>query len=727
MRLWLLLVDHTSRAFGGLFKVEIPSGNIYALKKKVKEEWGDRLSCIDAADLTVLRCTDPTITLGYGSREVRDLRVNNIFSSQKVKQLDEMQVIEELNVMKEEVLLVQALDIVLNEGHHFITSKVNEKYEDVFLQADTQGNFTIEDFYSNRITFLSEDASRKRKADDKMRAIAETLVDEATSKEYFDYSRADISEPTVNRHEVIHFCHVSSVPREKYLEKRFKEEDANWLFFDAIAQHFKSLPSNITCHGARITVRFASGNSEGSWQFPLIVRVETGYHTYRSKSDFLVLKFGLPRGASVVRFANTYLDAYRAERDFIFVAIFVGDIGVADRYLMYQTGGSQEVFLKKRAFDLKNKDSRVKFALKFYNLASALKDKSDLENEDTRRKVEEFAHHVYKLSRDHNLSRFIIKTQLPASTGSDEGNQPGSSVHQKGDTGDATGQLEACGYVVVPDVIETDHGIWELLDKLPPHIRTVYRWSNRSKKELIAKRLRKGSVELHILKHLHLMWPQSPHIISLIETIPSTTGGWLILPKLHSICNQRLMNRGGLHGCVQLSQGLIKGLTYLHEHNVAHRDIKPGNLVCDDAFHPQIIDFDAAVQVQDENTETDEYRGTEDWTAPEMGKENGPTPMHSPIKADRWSCGRVLLCYIMLGKGDSPLSKFAEQLMVDEPQKRPSLLEWDKWSAALYSDMANVLGKEVRPGQDMVEVNGESMKPPDAKKPRLEVTEQGSG
>ncbi|KAH9029236.1 kinase-like domain-containing protein [Lactarius pseudohatsudake] len=677
-----------------------------------------------------------------------------------------MQVIEELNVMKEEVLFVQASDFVLNEGH-FITSRVNEKYEDVFLQADTQGNFTIEDFYSNRITFLSESESRseddvpkfvekheetlgrKRKADDKMRAIAETLVDEATSKEYFDYSRADISEPTVNRHEVIHFCHVSSVPGEKYLEKRFKGEDANWLFFDAIAQHFKSLPSNITGHGARITVRFASGDSEGSWRFPLIVRVGTGYHTYRSKSDFLVLKFGLPRvgvainafppdqpavdhhclvlqGASVVRFANTYLDAYRAERDFIFVAIFVGDIGVADRYLMYQTEGSQEVFLKKRAFDLKNKDSRVKFALEFYNLASALKDKSDLESKDTRRKVEEFEDHVYKLSRDHNLSRFTIKTQLPASTGSDEGNQPGSSVHQKGDTGDATGQLEACGYAVVPDVIETDHGIWELVGKLPPHIRTVYRRSDRSKKELIAKRLRKGSVELHILKHLHSMRPQSPHIISLIETIPSTTGGWLILPKLHSICDQRFMNCGGLHGRVQLGQGLIKGLAYLHEHNVAHRDIKPGNLVCDNAFHLQIIDFDAAVQVQDENTETDEYRGTEDWTAPEMGKEDGPTPMHSPIKADRWSCGRVLLRYIMLGKGDSPLFKFAEELMADEPKKRPSLLEWDKWSAALYSDMANVLGKEVRSGQDIVEVDGESMKPPDAKKPRLEVTEQGS-
>jgi serine/threonine protein kinase len=60
------------------------------------------------------------------------------------------------------------------------------------------------------------------------------------------------------------------------------------------------------------------------------------------------------------------------------------------------------------------------------------------------------------------------------------------------------------------------------------------------------------------------------------------------------------MNRGGVRRRVQLGWGLIKGLGYLHEHKVAHRDVKPHKLVCDDDFELQIIDFDVAIKVQDE-------------------------------------------------------------------------------------------------------------------------------
>jgi hypothetical protein len=42
------------------------------------------------------------------------------------------------------------------------------------------------------------------------------------------------------------------------------------------------------------------------------------------------------QGASIVRFANTMLDAYKKEKDFIFVTIYIHNDGQVDRYLLYQ-------------------------------------------------------------------------------------------------------------------------------------------------------------------------------------------------------------------------------------------------------------------------------------------------------------------------------------------------------------------------------------------------------
>ena len=78
----------------------------------------------------------------------------------------------------------------------------------------------------------------------------------------------------------------------------------------------------------------------------------------------------------------------------------------------------------------------------------------------------------------------------------------------------------------------------------------------------------------------------------------------------------------------------------------------------------------------------------------------------------------------MVGKGDHCLSKFANQLMAKDPRQRPSLFQWPEVSTSSFSDVGSVLkvsGKEVlQPREDIVEVDGESMRPPDAKRPRLE-------
>jgi hypothetical protein len=92
-----------------------------------------------------------------------------------------------------------------------------------------------------------------------------------------------------------------------------------------------------------------------------------------------------------------------------------------------------------------------------YNLSSALNDEN--ESGDTKRKVEELATSVSKVSKEHKLPTFTGKTKR----GED---QAEPNVRRKANDGGANEQLEACGYEVVPDVLETDGGAWELISKV---------------------------------------------------------------------------------------------------------------------------------------------------------------------------------------------------------------------------------------------------------------------
>jgi hypothetical protein len=81
------------------------------------------------------------------------------------------------------------------------------------------------------------------------------------------------------------------------------------------------------------------------------------------------------------------------------------------------------------------------------------------ENGDTKRRVRNFAASIHEISLEHDLPTFTSKTE-------DGEDKTEPNVRRKGGDGGAIGQLEACGYEVVPDVLETDGGTWELISKV---------------------------------------------------------------------------------------------------------------------------------------------------------------------------------------------------------------------------------------------------------------------
>jgi len=209
---------------------------------------------------------------------------------------------------------------------------------------------------------------------------------------------------------------------------------------------------------------------------------------------------------------------------------------------------------------------------------------------------------------------------------------------------------------------------------MPDHILTVYRPGDPGR-EFIAKKLRRKSDELKILTLLKNTETKSIHVVRLIQSF----GGWAILPKMVPLedaewpfaCESEV---------VKVCKGLIAGVRYLHSNRIAHRDIKPNNLVVDREFCLKIIDFDLAMQVKDENEEVDDQWGTNGWMAPEVENEL----RHSPIRADRWACGQVI--QYLLGKVEtvdkefSRLEEIARKLYANNPKERPSLLDHE-WSS----------------------------------------------
>ncbi|KAL4256150.1 Kinase-like protein [Pleurotus pulmonarius] len=374
-------------------------------------------------------------------------------------------------------------------------------------------------------------------------------------------------------------------------------------------------------------------------------------------------------GASVVRFANGFVDPFKEQKDFVLAAIYIGQTGSVQWHTLYQNRNERKVCYRTEEFDFNKPVDRIKFALRLYNFYFAIGGESNAKSQIAAYKCQVNSH-MPKLK-----SFYTGRGTKRDATNSGEGNAR-PRMRPRGD--DPT-ELEAHGYIVEPDRIETEDGIFESLRKLPSNLLTVFRPSDPDTM-LVAKKIRKESNELEILRLIHLIQPQSEHIITLLDSFHGQSSSWVILPKIMNNVEDWLwydLNQFSPH-LSPVCWGIIKGLAYLHEHHIAHRDIKPENLLVDHKFCLKIIDFDVAVQVRDDDEEVDDHCGTEGWVAPEIEMRS---PTYSPIKADRWSCGAVIL-YIFgrLRQTDTMLETIAKKLKADTPEQRLSLVEWPKWS-----------------------------------------------
>lgn len=127
---------------------------------------------------------------------------------------------------------------------------------------------------------------------------------------------------------------------------------------------------------------------------------------------------------------------------------------------------------------------------------------------------------------------------------------------------------------------------------------------------------------------------------------------------------------------------IIKGLQYLHIHQVMHRDLKSANILITDDAIVKLIDFGCSKRINDGEISMS-LIGSPYWMAPEVALQQG----HS-YSSDIWSFGCLL---IEMCTGNPPWSEYSNKAvevikLISTPEKLPNfpecplaLLELIKW------------------------------------------------
>ncbi|GIY32045.1 hypothetical protein CDAR_411361 [Caerostris darwini] len=174
------------------------------------------------------------------------------------------------------------------------------------------------------------------------------------------------------------------------------------------------------------------------------------------------------------------------------------------------------------------------------------------------------------------------------------------------------------------------------------------------------KRRRAADVRHEIVHEIHVLELSAhhPNIVQLHEVFETPSEIFLVLELVEGGELQRVLDDEeslGERDAAHLLRQILVGLAFLHEHNIAHLDLKPQNLLLTKPFpegEVKLCDFGISRLIT-RGIEVREIVGTPDYVAPEV--------LHyEPISlaTDMWSVG--VLTYVLLS-GHSPFAGDTKQ------------------------------------------------------------------
>jgi serine/threonine protein kinase len=123
-----------------------------------------------------------------------------------------------------------------------------------------------------------------------------------------------------------------------------------------------------------------------------------------------------------------------------------------------------------------------------------------------------------------------------------------------------------------------------------------------------------------------------------------------------------------------VAKQLFEAIDFMHQHSVAHLDLKPANITIPvNGGCLTIIDFNRSVRVNGVDDMFSGIVGAGGYLPPEVKAGRG---LYNAIRADLWSCGKTLheLCDSCWPSADrDALLEICRQLMNKDPKKRPMM------------------------------------------------------
>ncbi|EAY07620.1 CAMK family protein kinase [Trichomonas vaginalis G3] len=227
-----------------------------------------------------------------------------------------------------------------------------------------------------------------------------------------------------------------------------------------------------------------------------------------------------------------------------------------------------------------------------------------------------------------------------------------------------------------------------------------------------------------------LMSLSHQNIIRLYDHFTENNCFFIILEYCQLGSMQDTLNKKGLpkEQFINYARQIVSALTFVHSKNIAHRDIKPGNILIDSLGHIKLSDF--GISITNANNMIEPFSGSLLYMPPEIILKKP----HNPMQADIWSLG-VLFAYMINGRapwqcdnvnslrtciiaGDFKLRANTPPEIIDliskmmriDPNERPSVAEILNYKLFEKDPLDGMLSDNEEVPQDVLSPKGRSLR-----------------